>query len=157
MKYSGDPLKWVEFLSAWANEKGVNLSSSEIDVDLFMAESINMPKSCLDFYVALEMIGWDQWSEVSIYYDLIFKKMDEVDLFILSPAIRGAPICGGFGVIQEISKNKTNRYHEHQTLDWDDSVLAASYLIAEDECHEGSLIVNPLIVNDGGGVGGCLF
>lgn len=148
VKYIGDPNRWVEFLSEWARFRGIEFfdinARSSVPVNKFP----KLPKSCLDFYVATNMIGWNNFKKMEFYYDMNFKKIDEIDLYILSPVMSNLSFFGEGSTVPMLMRGRRCvDYNERERID---ALLAASYLVAEDEDQMSSLVINPLVFDEEG-------
>ena len=144
--YIGTPEKWIEFLSAWAG-------NTEIPSKAFKPRSLgNLPKSYIDFYLAMERLEWPKFIEIfGPDKELLpFNRINRVDslLFFDKTAFDGAKDEND--TVLELNREST--YNRDQYHSFSEKALSASYVVAWKETpifHVG-LLINPLVVTSDG-------
>lgn len=147
MFYSGDPKRWVNFFSDWMGE---NIICDFNEINLKSDRVIALPPSCRDFYVALDIIGWESFGKIELIENLSFIMEGQINFLAafsgimrqleLNYAERSVPMiiksndyegCGGF--------EKNGEFV---------NLIAPSCLLAVGNKNRCALVVNPLAVDE---------
>lgn len=151
--YIGTPEKWVDFIVAWQLAIGIDLEMDKPTLGKTLRGGMNidieLPKSCLDFYVAMKALGWPDILKIDDSARLKIVKPERLDsLFYYDPITRKlAADCDDEKVPQFIAREdyciyKRDFYHEFSPR-----VFALTYPIASrrDSIYENWLTINPLV------------
>ena len=156
--YTGTPEKWVDFIMGWQAAMGVELACDKSLLNKTPRKwpVLELPKSCSDFYMAMQALGWPDILKVfeTRHEDeaatrLKIIRPDRVDLlFYYEPSLRKVAIDdAGEKVPQFVAKEEGRHYTRAQYHEFYSRAFVATYPIASrsDSVYENWLTINPLV------------